>query len=299
MPQKQKGILLMILSAFLLSVMSVAIRCINEIPVMEQMFFRNLFNALVAWVILRKTGGSFFGPRRYQLLLFLRSIFGFFAVSASFYASGHANQGDVAILLKTSPFWVTILAMVFLKEKLLPVQIPALILAFAGAVLVARPGFNSNVLPLLMAFLSAVATGVAYTLLSYFKGKVDTMTITMYFSTFCMLAAFPLMLFNGFILPDLRQWLFLLLISASGSFGLILVTYAYQMAPAAEISIYDYSGILFSILLGWAALGEQIPATSLLGGALVTGGSVIVYLYTNRRSRESAAQHNAPSEKAE
>ncbi len=189
--------------------------------------------------------------------------------------------------------------MVFLKEKLLPVQIPALILAFAGAVLVARPGFNSNVLPLLMAFLSAVATGVAYTLLSYFKGKVDTMTITMYFSTFCMLAAFPLMLFNGFILPDLRQWLFLLLISASGSFGLILVTYAYQMAPAAEISIYDYSGILFSILLGWAALGEQIPATSLLGGALVTGGSVMVYLYTNRRSRESAAQHNAPSEKAE
>ncbi len=173
MPQKQKGILLMILSAFLLSVMSVAIRCINEIPVMEQMFFRNLFNALVAWVILRKTGGSFFGPRRYQLLLFLRSVFGFFAVSASFYASGHANQGDVAILLKTSPFWVTILAMVFLKEKLLPVQIPALILAFAGAVLVARPGFNSNVLPLLMAFLSAVATGVAYTLLSYFKGKVD------------------------------------------------------------------------------------------------------------------------------
>lgn len=79
----------------------------------------------------------------------------------------------MTILNKTSPIWVTILAVIFMKEKLPKIQIPALALSMVGAFIVFRPSFESNPFPLVVAFLSAVTSGVAYTFLSFFKGKVD------------------------------------------------------------------------------------------------------------------------------
>ena len=75
---------------------------------------------------------SLFGDKSVQPLLFGRSFFGFVGVISLFYASSHARQADVSILSKMSPFLVTLLACVFLKEKLSKVQLPALLLAFAA-----------------------------------------------------------------------------------------------------------------------------------------------------------------------
>ena len=74
-----------------------------------------------------------------------------------------------------------------------------------------------------------------------------------------------------------------MLISLFGSLGQVFITYAYRFAPASEISIYNYSGILFSILLGAGILGEPVKSTSLLGGALVAVASIMVYIYGNSK----------------
>lgn len=96
--------------------------------------------------------GSLFGPAKYQPYLFGRSFFGFLGLITLFYASSHAAQGDVTILNKTSPIWVTILAVIFMKEKLPKIQIPALALSMVGAFIVFRPSFESNPFPLVVAF---------------------------------------------------------------------------------------------------------------------------------------------------
>ena len=111
-----------------------------------------------------------------------------------------------------------------------------------------RPSFQSNPLPLVMALLSALTSGIAYTLLGYLKDKVDAMTIIMHFSTFSVVGSLPFMIGN-FVVPSLSQLLFLILIGVFGSLGQAFITYAYRYAPASEISIYNYSGILFSLLL--------------------------------------------------
>lgn len=286
MTQKQKGVLYMILSALSFAAMQVVVRLSQGIPTMEQIFMRNSFVLLVTFFAIRRKKGSLFGPMKYQPYLFGRSFFGFVGLITLFYASSHAAQGDVTILNKLSPICVTVLAVVFMKEKLSKIQIPALALSVAGAFIVFRPSFESNPLPLLMAFLSAVASGVAYTFLAFFKDKVDGLSVMMHFSTFSAVASIPFML-RDFVVPDARQAVLLVLIGAFGSLGQAFITYAYRFAPASEISIYNYSGIIFSLLLGALILGEPIKLTSVAGGALVAAASVMVYLYNRRKDAEA------------
>ena len=281
MQLRYKGILYMILSALSFAAMQVVVHLSKEIPTMEQIFARNFFILIVAFFVIRRKKGSLFGEKKYQLGLFGRSFFGFLGLITLFYASSHAAQGDVTILNKLSPVFVTILAVFTMKEKLPLIQIPALGLSLIGAFIVFQPNFQSNPMPLVMALLSAVSSGIAYTLLGYFKDKVDGMTVIMHFSTFSAVASLPFVIRN-FVMPDRRQFFLLILIGIFGSLGQAFITYAYRYAPASEISIYNYSGILFSMLLGYLILGEPVTRTSVIGGVCVAAASLIVFLYTRK-----------------
>lgn len=272
----------MILSALLFSSMQVIINITGKtVPLMEQVFFRNVISLIICFVIIQRSGLSVFGERKYQPLLFMRSIFGFLSLVSLFYAAARAPQTDVTILSSLSPFLITLLAYLFLKEKIARIQIPALIIAFAGAYLVANPAFRSDLLPLFIAFSSAIFASVVYTLLAYFKDKVDALTVIMHFSTFCAAVSLPFFVMD-MTLPSLRDFLLLLLMGSFGGFGQIAITYAYRMAPASEVSIYYYSGILFSMFLGYTVLGETVSNTSLLGGALVILASLLTYRYSKQ-----------------
>jgi len=277
---KRKGILMMILSALFFSTMQVIVNVTGQrVPLMEQIFFRNIICMLISYVIIKRNGLSMFGERKYQPLLFARSIFGLLALISLFYAASRAAQADVTILNKLSPFFITLFAFLFLKEKIAKVQIPALIIAFGGAFLIVNPAFQSNLFPLFMAFLCAVFSSVSYTLLAYFKDKVDALTVIMHFSTFCAVVSLPFFAID-FALPDPKDFLLLVLMGSFGGFGQIALTYAYRMAPASEVSIYNYSGILFSMILGYVVLGETVSCSSLAGGALVVLASLITYRYS-------------------
>lgn len=277
---KQTGIFLMILSALVFSIMQVLINITGErIPLMEQVFSRNIVSMAVCFIIIKKNHLSMFGEKKYQPLLFMRSAFGLLGLVSLFYAASRAAQADVTILSKLSPFLITILAYLFLKEQIAKIQIPALLIAFAGALLVANPAFQSNLFPLFVAFLCSLFSSVSYTLLAYFKEKVDGMTVIMHFSTFCVAASLPFFLID-FTVPTLTDFFLLLIIGICGAVGQIALTYAYRMAPASEVSIYSYSGIVFSAILGYLVLGESLPVSTLMGGALVVLASFLTYRYS-------------------
>lgn len=284
MSERTKGAALMCTSALLFSAMQIPISLSGTtIPIMEQVFFRNIVTLILSFILIMRSGGSLFGTKKNQPLLFVRSAFGFLGLITQFYAVAHANQGDVSTMMKLSPFMITLWAAIFLKEKIRKVQIPALLIAFLGAAFVANPAFNSNLFPLFMAFLCAFFSSVSYTLLAYFKNKVDGMTIIMHFSTFCVLACIPFMIFD-FVMPTFKELLLLLLIGVFGGFGQIALTYAYRLATAAEISIYNYSGIVFSIILGYVFLGEVLDVTSVIGCALVIIAALITYIFSGKKT---------------
>ena len=282
MSKKNLGIIFMILFALSYSAMQCFIS-LTDVGVMQQIFVRNFMNMVVVLFLILKKGGSLFGAKKYQPWLFARDIFSFMGITCLFCASRfNGNQADITILNKMSPFFITIFASIFLKEKLSKIQIPALILAFTGAFFAAKPTYNADSLPLILAFLSAITTGVSYTMLSYFKDKVDGLAVILHFSTFCVVASLPFMLYD-FQLPTGMKLVTLLLVGVFGTLGQLFVTYAYRLAPASEISIYNYSGILFSVIMGHFVLGQSVGLNSIIGGVIVTIASVMVYMYNRSR----------------
>jgi len=276
--EKTQAILFMILSALSFSLMQMVVKLSAAgIGTMQQVFFRNSVSLIVSAYLIKKEGLQFFGPKEYYPALFARSFFGFVGMILLFYAAANAKQGDVSVLNRTNILWVCLFAAVILKEKISKKQIPMIVLCLLGAVIALRPTFDSSILPLLAAALSAACCGMAYVMISYCKGRVPSMTVVFCFSLFSTVAAGVLMI-PTYVPPKPVEWLMLILIGIFGSLGQIFVTNAYQKSPASQVSIFDYSGIIFSALIGALLLHERLTASTVIGALLITAAGLLSYL---------------------
>lgn len=269
----------MLLSSASFSLMSLVVKLSStNIGTLQQVFFRNLISLIIVGPIIHKQGLSFLGEKKYQPALCARSLFGFLGVIMLFYATANARQADVAIISRTTPIWTTLFAMLILKETISKVQISVIALCLAGSFVSMRPAFDSDIFPLLMAAATAVASGMAYTMIAFCRGKVAPLTVIFHFSLFSTVAAFFLML-PSFVMPSSSEWVLLLLIGVFAAGGQLGLTYAYQKAPASEVSIYDYTGIVISMLLGYFVLQEPLTLHSTIGGVLIICSALWSYRY--------------------
>lgn len=279
-----KAVIYMLLSAASFSMMQIFVASTAAtIPLFEQLFFRNLVATFVAYMALRNKKVKIFGKKENQTRLFSRAFFGYLGMITTFYASGNGNQGDVSTILKMSPFIVTFLAFLFLKEKITKYQIIGLLVAFLGATFVANPQFNSNIFPIIVAMLAAIFAGIAYTMVASLKGREVPEVIIFYFSFFSTVVTLPLMLMN-MVMPSLLEIVLLVCIGIFAALGQIFLTYSYAYEKASKVSIYNYSGIIFSMLFGYLFLGQVVQWNSIVGGCLVIIAGCIVYFGNERNS---------------
>lgn len=284
MNERNQAVVLMLLSALSFSLMQAVVKLsATSIGTMEQVFCRNLISMAISFVLLRRGHLPLLGSRNHQPALLARSFFGFIGVVMLFSATAGARQADIAVLNRTSPIWVSLFALLILRERISKVQIPVILLCLAGAVAAMRPSFDSNILPLVLALLTAVSSGLAYTMIAFCRGQVAPMTVIFHFSLFSTIAA-GLLMIPSFVVPAPRDLMMLVLIGIFGAGGQIGLTYAYQKASAAEVSIYDYSGIIFSAILGYVLLGESLSLSTVVGAALITAGGLWSYCAHRRQA---------------
>lgn len=282
MNNQLKAAIYMVVSAMSFSMMQVCIaKTGGTIPLFEQLFVRNAIATIVAYIAMGKNKAGIFGKKENRKLLMLRSVFGFCGMICLFYASANANQGDVAIINKMSPFVICVVAYFLLKEKITKYEVFALCTAFLGAFFVSNPQFNSNIFPIFVAFLSAIFSGLAYVYISVLKGRENPAVIIFFVSAFSATMSIPFMVTN-FVVPNLSEILILLLIGGFASVGQLTLTKSYTLSKASEVSIYNYVGIIFSMVFGYIFLGQEIKATSAIGGMLVLVAGLIVY-FGNRK----------------
>ncbi|WP_142413297.1 DMT family transporter [Hathewaya massiliensis] len=289
MQNKNKGIIFMLMSAFLYALMNVFVKWGNDIPLFERMFFTNVVTFIIAFLFAKKNGVSFLGEKENQKYLFARSVIGLGAMITNFYAISKLMIADSSMLNKLSPFFVTLFACIFLKEKLNKLQVPALIIVFIGALLVIKPKFSMEMIPALSGFLSAVLSGIAYTFLSVLGNKEDSSTIVVHFALISMLGTLPGMFFQ-FKVPDMKMIFILICIGLCYGFAQVTMTLAYKYAPAAEVSIYNYVNIIFATLLGFVIFKEIPDIYSLLGGCIIIGAAATLYIYGKKSLNKNQCQ---------
>ncbi|MGN1166929.1 MAG: DMT family transporter [Lachnospiraceae bacterium] len=276
------GTFWMIVSVFSFSFMQLFVGLTNDkVSVYQQILVRNLLGMFISAYIIKRDHLSWFGTKKEQPFLFGRSFFGFLVLISFFYATRNGNIADAAIINRTNPFFTTIFSVLFLKQYASKAQWLALIVVFIGGVIAGNPSFDSSAFPMLCALISSVCTGITYTILGHFKGKVPTMTVIMHFSTFCVFGCIPFLIKN-FYVPSLKDVFVLLMIALLGNLGQIAITLAYRLSPATEIAVYDQLSVVISIILGWIFL-QQVPSIrTWIGGGIVILASIGISIYHNK-----------------
>lgn len=268
-----------LISAFSFALMNLFVQLAGDINPIQKSFFRNLISLLFAASVLMKSGDFSYKKENLKYLI-LRSTLGTVGILCNYYALGHLLLSDASMLNKLSPFVVLICSYIFLKEKINVVQVASIITAFIGSLFIIRPGFSlTDMLPALIGLLGAIAAGGAYTTVRYLglRGERGPF-IVFFFSAFSCVAVLPYILLN-FEPMTLNQLCMLLLAGLAASGGQFGVTYAYKYAPARDISIYDYTQVIFAAMLGFIAFGQLPDTLSLIGYVIICGVSVIMYLY--------------------
>ena len=281
---KHRGICFILLSAFCFACMSVCVRLSGDIPTIQKSFFRNAVALLVATAVLLREKGAFRpeNPKNWPLF-FARSLFGTIGLLANFYAVDHLMLSDASMLNKMSPFFAVIASYFLLKEKISPMQMLTLAGAFGGALFIIKPTLsNMDLIPSLVGLLGGICAGTAYTLVRKLGQKGERGPLIVFvFSAFSCLVALPFILLDYAPMTG-QQLLFLLgagLFAAGGQFS---VTAAYCNAPAREISIYDYSQVIFSAFLGFFLFSDVPDLYSMLGYVLICGMALANYRYNLR-----------------
>lgn len=282
-----KGILFILLAALGFGFMSFFVRLSGDLPSVEKSFFRNLVAAIFAAGVLIRDKVPLTVKKECRFPLFIRCACGTTGILCNFYAIDHLLLANANILNKLSPFFAIIFSYFILKEKIKPIQFFCLILAFFGCLCIVKPGFqNVELFPALMGVLGGLGAGIAYTMVRKMgmydmKGSV----IVFYFSAFSTLIVIP-WIATHFVMPTPKQILLLIGAGLGAACGQFSITAAYKCAPAREISIYDYSQIIFTAILGFLFFGEIPDILSFLGYVLIIGASLFIFLYNKQHATQ-------------
>ena len=267
--KRLKGIISIMISAAGFAGMSFFVKLSGKVPVIEKAMFRNAVALVVAYIITRREGVSFYVEKKNRLPLFLRCFFGTAGLICNFWAIGYLKLGDSSILQKMAPFFSIVMSIFILQEKPNLTSIVSVLVALIGAAFVVKPGQGLLGLPALVGLLGGFCAGTAFT----FVRKLGThgvrgAQIVFYFSFISSIALLPICLLQ-FRPLSAEQLLFLTGAGLCAAVGQIFVTRAYSYAPAKEISVFDYSQVIFSAILGFVILGELPDIYSFIGYALI------------------------------
>ena len=281
-----KGIFFIILSAFGFAVMSAFIKLSGDLPNIQKVFFRNLVSAIIALFLIIKHKGSFTGKKENRKILIYRSLFGTIGIIFNYYAIDNLVLSDANMLNKISPFLVVVFYALILKEKINLKQILAIIVAFIGALFIVKPSFDIRVVPYIIGFLSAVFAALAYTCVRMLGNKEEYYTIVFFFSTFSLVTVLPMFIYVYEPMTTM-QFVYLILAGIFASLGQFGVTLAYKYAPAKEISIFDYSNIIFSAILSIFLFGVYPDKLSVVGYFIIFAAAFYMFLYNKRQDKLS------------
>lgn len=284
MNTKYKGILCILTSAFCFATMNMFVHLSGDLPSIEKSFFRNFVAMIISFLMITRNKDGFRWEKGNSTLMFVRAFAGTIGILGNFYAVDHLMLSDATMLNKMSPFFAIIFSIFLMKEKVSLSQALIVLGAFIGALFVVKPTFsNVNLFAAEIGFIGGVGAGLAYTCVRKLGTRGEKGSrIVFYFSLFSCLVTLPYMLFD-FHPMTFNQLILLLLAGASAAGGQFAITAAYTYAPAKEISVYDYSQVIFAAIYGFIMFNQIPDAYSFFGYLIIIAMAIVMFWYNNKK----------------
>lgn len=240
------------------------------VPVMVAVWFRYMFQAVVVTAVMLPLRGRRLWQTAHPRFQLLRGLLLLTVSMLSFWSVSLMPVGEFTAIVMLTPLAVTLMAALFLKEKVTPLRWVLVAGGFGGAMLIVRPGGELSgwvtLLPLLM-----VATYAAFQILTSRLARTeDPMTMHFYTGWVGALAMSCVVPWVWTPLTQSTTVMQLCLVGLMGTVGHFLLILAYGRAPASALSPYLYTQIGFAMLAGWLVF-EHVPgALEWAGIGLIT-----------------------------
>ncbi|MFZ4111527.1 MAG: DMT family transporter [Polymorphobacter sp.] len=282
-----RGIFWMIVSSIAFASMWVMIRfASHDVHAFVIVFFRNLFGTLVLVPMMLRNKGLMRISRLKANLR--RATSGFIATSGTFYAVSHAPLATVLSINYTTPLFATVGAVLFLGEKIHARRVAALIIGFAGMLIVLRPGALPMTPGVLAAMLSAVSTAFSIIAIRQLVASDDSRSVAAW--TFILMTPPSLVLAVPYWTPPPPAlWPLLFVIGCVAAVGQLAMNRAFALAEASAVLPYDFVRFGLVTIFGITIFQERLDAMTVLGGVVIFGATVYLAVRERQVARAAAS----------
>ncbi|WP_435102559.1 DMT family transporter [Arhodomonas sp. AD133] len=281
-----QGAALIILSEALLATMSAAIKVVSaDLPNEMLVFFRNLFGLLIVLPVALRHGPSALRTSCPHIHL-LRAAAGVGAMYCFFYTIEHIPLAEAILFKLTAPFFIPLIALTWLGERIPVSARLAIALGFGGCALVLGPGSEGWALAGITGLAGAFLAGLAKVAIRRMGRSEPAPRVVFYFGVFATtITAIPLTW--SWQTPGLVPLGWLLLMGGCATAAQLCLTRAYSLAPAGQIGPFTYVSVVFGSLLGWLFWGE-IPGLATVAGSLFIIGAGLLTLHGRHEAARAA-----------
>ncbi len=279
-------------SLVLFAGMQACIKYLDDgVPLGESVFLRSLIAVVVVAVLAHQTFGLQLLKTDNWQRHALRSLAGTISMFCLFAALTMIPMAEVSAINYSAPMFTTLLAMVFLGEKIHAFRWTALGLGLGGVAIIMGPHLDfgsDHAVGLLVALGASLFSALAMVFLRSMSGGEHAITITFYFmltSMVCGLLTLPW----GWVMPTAEQAIVLFLLGLFGVGGQLLMTYSYRYAEASTIAPLDYTSLIIFAAVGYWLFGELPNASMWWGAPLVIASGLIIFWREYRLQKTTAA----------
>lgn len=261
----------MIISGLFFVIMHSAVKYLSkEVHIFEIAFFRCALVVFVLAPIIFQQGKSIFITKQPKIQ-FLRISTNSIAMLCFFYGITSTPLAQLTTLGFTVPIFATILAVIFMGEKIRIRRTSALIIGFIGTIIVMRPDISIELGAMLIIF-SSFLWSVCLIFIKKLTQTDSAITISLYFGIGMIPATFA-MAFPVLEMIDIRQFLILVFIAITGTLAQTIMNSALKKGELALLLPFDFLRLIWSVLIGYALFAEEPHITLWIGGVLIVGST--------------------------
>lgn len=300
------GILLKILSALCATLMLACVKGLGgAIPTGEVIFFRS-FVALIPLLIWLKLQGNILSSLRTRNIFghLIRGFSGTGGMYFNYLALVYISLADATAISYAAPLFTVIMAALLLKEQVRLTRWIAVVIGFFGIILMLSANLAAsgsfflsvNVLAgtglgAIFALIAAVCTATSMVQIRFLNGIEQPGAIVFYFSLMTMLIGLGTLAF-GWTVPMPQQLLMLIGCGFFGGMAQILVTLSLRYADSSLLAPFDYTTLVWSMVIGWLFL-NSFPGPSTITGAAIVAFAGIFTVWSDRRQRKAHIIHSS------
>ena len=279
---------------FMFTVMNVFAKLLSAShSVVEIAFYRNLIACMPFLIIVFVLGKrDILIIRSKPSLVGLRALLGAVSLMTTFAAFSLMPMAETTVLLFTASLFIPVLGVIFLGERVGPYRWSAVVIGFAGVVIMTGPVGQVSAIGITVAIAAALMHATLQIVLRYLGRYERPETITFYFLVIgTLVTALPLPFVA--VTPTMAEVPLLFGVGLSGALAQWLLSIAFRNAPAAIVTVFNYSGIVWATLFGWLIWNDWPLPTVLIGAGVVIASNGLIIWRESRTGRITGARIRA------